>query len=73
MRPGNFGFLTLTVWLRKEKFTTEDLREAILHVLNDPAFSPAMVNVQRAVAAAGGVARAADLIEAQARPSSSSR
>jgi MGT family glycosyltransferase len=56
------------VWLDKQRFTTEELRGAILRVLNAKAFRLAMVNVQGAVAAAGGVGRAADLIEAQARP-----
>jgi MGT family glycosyltransferase len=59
------------VWLDKQKFTTEELRGAILRVLYDKAFGGAMANVQRAVAAAGGVGRAADLIEAQARPPTS--
>jgi UDP:flavonoid glycosyltransferase YjiC (YdhE family) len=59
------------VWLRKEKFTTDELRDAILRVLKDKAFVDAMAKVQRALAAAGGVAHAADLIEVQALPSPS--
>ncbi|HVZ22175.1 MAG TPA: glycosyltransferase [Vicinamibacterales bacterium] len=55
------------VWLDKRTFTAEELRAAILRVLHDEAFGDAMASVQRAVAAAGGVRRAADLIEAQAR------
>jgi MGT family glycosyltransferase len=54
------------LWVDKRRFTVEELRAAILRVLHDTAFGDAMANVQRAVAATGGVRRAADLIEAQA-------
>jgi len=59
------------VWLDKQKFSAQELREAILRVLHDEAFGNAMATVQRAARAAGGVRRAADLIEAQARPRAS--
>jgi MGT family glycosyltransferase len=59
------------VWLDKQKFTTEELRDAIMMVLTNEAMGVAMANVQQALEVAGGVDRAADLIEAQAqRPAS---
>jgi UDP:flavonoid glycosyltransferase YjiC (YdhE family) len=51
------------IWLDKRKFTTADLRAALLRVLGDDTFRRAMPPVQQALADAGGVRRAADLIE----------
>ena len=51
------------LWLDKRRFTADTLRAAILQVLNDDRFRLALPAVQRAVAEAGGVSRAADLIE----------
>jgi MGT family glycosyltransferase len=54
------------MWLDKMRFGAEDVRAAIVRVLTDEAFRLRMPIVQRAVAEAGGVARAADLIEREA-------
>jgi UDP:flavonoid glycosyltransferase YjiC (YdhE family) len=50
-------------WLDKRRFTADGLRAAILRVLNEQSFRRALPAVQRALADAGGVRRAADLIE----------
>ncbi len=55
------------VWLDKRRFTADELRDAILRVLSDDTIRGALPAVQRALDAAGGVGRAADLIEDHAR------
>jgi UDP:flavonoid glycosyltransferase YjiC (YdhE family) len=55
------------VWLDKRRFTADELRDAVLRVLGDDAMRRALPGVQRALDAAGGVGRAADLIEDHAR------
>ena len=54
------------VWVDKRSFTADDLRAAILRVLRDETFRANLPAVQEAIAAAGGVRRAADLIEGAA-------
>lgn len=51
------------LWLDKRRFTAAQLRTAVLRVLNDDSFRQALPPVQRALVDAGGVRRAADLIE----------
>lgn len=51
------------LWLDKNRFGAADLRRAIDRVLADAAFARALPAVQQAFAAAGGVRRAADVIE----------
>ena len=51
------------LWMDKRTFTSERLRAAILQVLSDDAFRRALPSVQQALEEAGGVRRAADLIE----------
>ena len=53
------------LWLDKTKMTSTSLRDAIARVLNDRCFAERMPAAQRALANAGGVRRAADLIEAE--------
>jgi|SRR5471032_36815 len=55
------------VWLDKSRFGAADLRRAIDRVLTDASFTRAMPALQQAFAAAGGVRRAADLIERASR------
>ena len=55
------------VWIEKTKVTASGLREAILRVMNDPRFTARIPGVQSALARAGGVRRAADLIEREVR------
>jgi UDP:flavonoid glycosyltransferase YjiC (YdhE family) len=58
------------LWLDKRRFTAEQLQAAVLRVLLDDSFRKALPHVQQALLDAGGVRRAADLIEraASARP-----
>jgi UDP:flavonoid glycosyltransferase YjiC (YdhE family) len=51
------------VWLDKTRFGADDLNQAIVRVLSDPSFAQSMPRLQRAFADAGGVRRAADIIE----------
>jgi UDP:flavonoid glycosyltransferase YjiC (YdhE family) len=51
------------VYLDKAKFTASELRSAIGRVLSDPSFHERIPALQRAFEEAGGVRRAADLIE----------
>jgi UDP:flavonoid glycosyltransferase YjiC (YdhE family) len=55
------------LWMDKTRFTAAGLRAAIDRVRQESAFRERIAPIQRACAAAGGVSRAADLIEAQAR------
>jgi UDP:flavonoid glycosyltransferase YjiC (YdhE family) len=55
------------LWVDKTRFTPAQLRTAIDRVRQDPAFQSRIIPIQQACAAAGGVGRAADLIEAQVR------
>jgi UDP:flavonoid glycosyltransferase YjiC (YdhE family) len=55
------------VWMDKTRFTAAQLRAAIDRVSRDGAFRERIAPIRRACASAGGVRRAADLIEAQAR------
>ncbi len=57
----------LGVRLDKRTFTADALRAAIVRVMHDESFRRAMPAAQRALAEAGGVRRAADLIEQAAR------
>jgi hypothetical protein len=51
------------LWMDKRTFTSGQLRAAILQVMADDTFRRALPGVQRALEEAGGVRRAADLIE----------
>lgn len=51
------------VWLDKRGFTAGQLRAAIDRVLTEPAFRARLPAVQAAIASAGGVRRAGDIIE----------
>jgi len=51
------------LWLDKSRFTTAQLRDAIAKVSTDSAFRDRIPALQKAFAKAGGVKRAADLIE----------
>ena len=51
------------LWLEKSTFTTYELRRALARVLNEPSFRTPIPALQDAFVRAGGVARAADLIE----------
>jgi UDP:flavonoid glycosyltransferase YjiC (YdhE family) len=55
------------VWMDKSRFTAAGLDSAIRRVLLDEGFRARMPALQAAFAQAGGVHRAADVIEAQAR------
>ena len=55
------------VWLDKYDFTAEALAAAVECVATEATFRQAMPALQRALSAAGGVSRAADLIAAAAR------
>ncbi len=55
------------LWVDKTRFTAAQLRAWIDRVRMDPAFRSRIGPIQQACAAAGGVSRAADLIEGQAR------
>ena len=55
------------LWVDKTRFTAAQLRTSIDRIRLDPAFRSRIAPIQQACAAAGGVSRAADLIEAQAR------
>jgi len=50
------------LWVDKRAFTPESLADAIDRVLNDKCFVDAIPPLQRALSAAGGAARAADVI-----------
>jgi UDP:flavonoid glycosyltransferase YjiC (YdhE family) len=54
------------LWLDKSRFSAGDLRGAVVRVLTEEPFRRAIPAVQQALAAAGGVRRAADLIDAVA-------
>ena len=51
------------LWLDKRRFTADQLRTAVLNVMTVDSFRQALPRVQQALADAGGVRRAADLIE----------
>jgi UDP:flavonoid glycosyltransferase YjiC (YdhE family) len=51
--------------LDKTSFTTEKLRDAIDRVMNDAAFRSPIAAIQESFREAGGIKRAADIIEAQ--------
>jgi UDP:flavonoid glycosyltransferase YjiC (YdhE family) len=51
------------VWLNKTRFTADELRQAIARVMHDHAFRDAIPPIQESFRSAGGVSRAADLIE----------
>jgi MGT family glycosyltransferase len=53
------------LWVDKTRFTAAQLRTAIDRVRQDPQFRSRIVPIQQACAAAGGIGRAVDLIEAQ--------
>jgi UDP:flavonoid glycosyltransferase YjiC (YdhE family) len=55
------------LWMDKTRFTAAELRAAIDRVRHESVFCERIAPIQRACASAGGVRRAADLIEAQAR------
>ena len=55
------------LWMDKTRFTAAELRAAIDRVRHESGFRERVAPIQRACASAGGVRRAADLIEAQAR------
>jgi polyene glycosyltransferase len=55
------------VLLDKTRFTAGELRAAIQRVVDEPSFRHATVPIREAFEAAGGVRRAADLIERKAR------
>jgi MGT family glycosyltransferase len=55
------------LWLHKQRFTADALRDAIMRVIEDDTFRARIPPVQAAFARAGGVRRAADLIEQAAR------
>ena len=55
------------LWMDKTRFTASQLRTAIGRVRTAPAFRTRIVPIKQACAAAGGVRRAADLIESQVR------
>lgn len=52
------------VRLKFGRVRADDLREAVRRVLDDPAFADAARRIQRSFDAAGGAARAAELVEA---------
>jgi UDP:flavonoid glycosyltransferase YjiC (YdhE family) len=54
--------------LDKRRLRAAELRGAILDVARDPRFRASFPPLQAAIAKAGGVARAADLIEAALAP-----
>lgn len=54
------------LWLDKTRFSAASLREAIEHVLEDESYAGNIPAVQAAMDRAGGVKRAADLIERMA-------
>lgn len=54
------------LWLEKSEFTEGALRRAITRVLCEPSFRAPIPALQEAFGRAGGVARAADLIEREA-------
>ena len=51
------------LWMNKRTFTSEQLRAGILQVITGDTFRRALPRVQRSLDEAGGVRRAADLIE----------
>jgi MGT family glycosyltransferase len=51
------------LWLDKRRFSAGDLRAAVVRVLDDGEFQHNISAIQQAFARAGGVRRAADLIE----------
>ena len=55
------------LWVDKTRFTAVQLRTAVDRVRLDDSFRTRIAPIQAACAAAGGVRRAADLIEGQAR------
>jgi UDP:flavonoid glycosyltransferase YjiC (YdhE family) len=55
------------LWVDKTRFTAAQLRTAIDRVRVDDSFRTRIAPIQTACTAAGGVRRAADLIEDQAR------
>ena len=55
------------LWVDKTRFTAAQLRTAIDRARLDPAFRSRIGPIRQSCAAAGGVCRAADLIEAQVR------
>jgi UDP:flavonoid glycosyltransferase YjiC (YdhE family) len=55
------------LWLDKTRFGAGDIRAGILTLLEDARFDGGIAALQRAFAEAGGVHRAADLIERTGR------
>jgi UDP:flavonoid glycosyltransferase YjiC (YdhE family) len=55
------------LWMDKTTFTASQLREAIARVLSNDSFRERITPIQAAIAASGGITRAADIIEAEAR------
>jgi UDP:flavonoid glycosyltransferase YjiC (YdhE family) len=53
------------IMLNKTRFTTEELRQAIERVMRDAAFRAPIGAIRESFRKAGGIARAADLIEAR--------
>jgi UDP:flavonoid glycosyltransferase YjiC (YdhE family) len=51
------------LWLEKTGFSARELQNAIVRVLREPSFSANIPRIQSAIQKAGGVRRAADLIE----------
>lgn len=51
------------LWLDKSRFTAESLRHALDRVMSEPSFRSGIPAIQQAFAQAGGLTRAADLIE----------
>jgi UDP:flavonoid glycosyltransferase YjiC (YdhE family) len=51
------------LWLEKSRFTSDTLRNAVARVLHEPSFRTPIPALQDAFSRAGGVSRAADLIE----------
>jgi UDP:flavonoid glycosyltransferase YjiC (YdhE family) len=56
--------------LDKRRFTADELRAAVVRVLTDDSFRKALPRLQQALVDAGGVRRAADLIERAASATS---
>ena len=55
------------LWVDKTRFSSAELRAAIDRVRGDDGFRSRIGPIQESMAAAGGISRAADIIEAQAR------
>lgn len=53
------------LWMDKTRFTPAQLRDAVTRVLSDGGFRARIAPIRAAIAESGGIARAADIIEAQ--------